>query len=371
MPGDGAPGSAPASAVLTVDLAALRANWTSLRDLAAAAECGACVKGDGYGLGLERCAPALWEAGCCTFFVATHEDGQKLRRRLPRAVIYVLNGLMPGLASLYAAHDLRPALASLEEIAEWAAARPAGKAALHVDTGINRLGLAAGDVEALAGDPARLAGVDVALVMSHLAYADEPERPGNEVQRRLFDALRARLPSAPASLANSPGIFLGSSFHYDLVRPGVALYGGNPIAGRANPMRPVVHLEAAILQVRAVERGASVGYGGVWTAGRDSRIGVIGVGYRDGLLRSLAARPGDAPAHVLVGGVRAPIVGRVSMDLITVDLTDVPPVAARRGGRAELIGAHITVDDVARAAGTIAYEILTGLGSRFARVYIG
>ncbi len=371
MPDDAVPAVLRAPAALTIDLEALRANWRHMRDLSGAAECAACVKGDAYGLGLERCAQALWEAGCRTFFVATPEEGRKLRAAVPGAIIYVLNGLLPGLARFYAAHDLRPALTGLEEIAEWAASVPGGKAALHIDTGINRLGLMVREVEALAADPARLAGIDVTLVMSHLAAADEPDAASNQAQQALFERLRAALPPVPASLANSPGVFLGAAYHYELTRPGIALYGGNPFARLANPMRPVARLEATVLQVREVARGASVGYGGQWTAARDSRIAVIGVGYRDGLLRSLASRSGDAPAAVWIGGGRAPLVGRVSMDLITVDVTDVPADDVQRGSTAELIGEHIGVDELARAAGTIAYEILTGLGSRFARVYIG
>jgi len=360
----------PAPAVLTVDLAALKANWRQLRDKASPAECAACVKGDAYGLGLERCASALAEAGCRTFFVATPEEGRRLRGYLGEAVIYVLDGLMPGLAPFYVAHRLRPALSSLEEIEEWAAA-PGTKAALHVDTGINRLGLTARNVEVLAADPGRLAGIDLTLVMSHLASADEPDHPANEFQRALFERLRRALPEAPASFANSAGIFLGRPFHFDLVRPGVALYGGNPFTHLANPMRAVARLAATVLQVREVEAGGRVGYGGEWRAEADSRIATLAVGYRDGLLRSLAARPGKPPAHVWLAGGRAPVVGRISMDLTTVDVSGRPPGAVRRGMTAEIIGEHISVDEVAAAAGTIAYEILTALGSRFARVYIG
>ncbi len=370
MGDDGSPDVRSAPAVLSVDLGALKANWRQLRDKASPAECAACVKGDAYGLGLERCATALAEAGCHTFFVATPAEGRKLRKHQRKAVIYVLDGLMPGLAGFYVDHGLRPVLSSLEEIAEWRGAAPGCKAALHVDTGINRLGLTPRDVEVLATHPERLAGIDLSLVMSHLASADEPDHPGNEAQRVLFERLRSSLPPAPASLANSAGVFLGTRFHFDLVRPGVAIYGGNPFSRLANPMRPVAHLKATVLQVREVAAGGKVGYGGEWTAEGDSRIAVIAVGYRDGLLRSLAARPGKAPATVWLAGGRVPIVGRISMDLITVDVSALPAGEVRRGMTAEIIGEHISVDDLAEAAGTIAYEILTALGSRFARVYI-
>jgi len=371
MAKDGSPDVQWAPAILTIDLAALKANWRQLRDKALPAECAACVKADAYGLGIERCAAALAEAGCRTFFVATPEEGRKLRAQQSEAVIYVLDGLMPGLAPFYLTHGLRPALSSLEEFAEWAAAAPGAKAALHIDTGINRLGLMVRDVEALAADPGQLAGIDLALVMSHLASADEPDHPTNEAQRALFERLRTLLPPAPASFANSAGVFLGAPFHFDLVRPGVALYGGNPFARLANPMRPVAHLEATVLQVREVAAGSKVGYGGAWTAQKDSRIATLAAGYRDGLLRSLAARPGKPPAHVWLAGERAPVVGRISMDLTTVDVSARPAGHVRRGMTAEIIGDHIPVDELAAAAGTIGYEILTALGSRFARVYIG
>jgi alanine racemase len=235
---------------------------------------------------------------------------------------------------------------------------------------MNRSGLSRTETMQLAGSVRHaLAGINLVHIMSHLACADEPGSKMNERQRRLFDRLRALLPPAPASLANSPSTLVSPDYTYDMVRPGVALYGGNPFADRPNPMAPVAHLSAVLLQVRELAAGDTVGYGAQWRAARPSRIGVIGVGYRDGFCRALAQSLPKAPAHVYIAGHFAPIVGRVSMDLITIDLTDVPPEAARRGARVELLGEHVTVDDVARWAGTISYEILTGLGSRFARLY--
>jgi alanine racemase len=359
-----------AAAVLTVNLTNLQRNWRHLAALAEPAQCAAVVKADAYGLGAEPCAKALWAAGCRTFFVAVPSEGASLRNALPEATIFVLDGLLPGLGAYYAENRLTPALAGPEEIDEWSdLARQRGHrlpAALHVDTGINRLGLAPAEVGVIAD---RLDGLDISLVMSHLACAEEPGSKMNERQRRLFDRLRALLPPAPASLANSPSTLVSPDYIYDMVRPGVALYGGNPFADRPNPMAPVAHLSAILLQVRELAAGDTVGYGAQWRAARPSRIGVIGVGYRDGFCRALAQSLPKAPAHVYIAGHFAPIVGRVSMDLITIDLTDVPPEAARRGARVELLGEHVTVDDVARWAGTISYEILTGLGSRFARLY--
>jgi len=362
-----------AAAMLTVDLANLQRNWRELASRAAPAECAGVVKADAYGLGAGPCARALWAAGCRSFFVAIPQEGAELRRELPEATIFVLDGLLPGIGDVYAGHRLVPALASLEEVAEWAGlARNSGRklpAALHIDTGINRLGLAAREVRAIADRPDLLDGIELALVMSHFACADEPDSPMNDHQRQRFDELRSVLPAAPASLANSPGTLHSEGFAYDMVRTGVALFGGNPFADRPNPMAPVAYLSGVLLQVRELAPGETVGYGAMWRARRASRIGVLGVGYRDGFPRALSQPLSKTPAQVYIAGHFAPIVGRISMDLMTIDLTDVPPESARRGARVELLGDHVTIDDVARWAGTIPYEILTGLGSRFARLY--
>ena len=362
-----------AAATLTVDLKNLQRNWLDLAARAAPAECAGVVKADAYGLGAIPCASALWAAGCRSFFVALPQEGAELRSALPEATIFILDGLLPKLAPFYAEHRLVPALASLEEIAEWTGlARMRGlelPAALHVDTGMNRLGLSEGDVSALHAWDDQLQGLDIVLVMSHLASADEPDAEMNERQRWHFDRRRALLPHAPASLANSPAILGSASLAYDMVRPGVALFGGNPFPDRPNPMAPVAYVSAVLLQVRGLRAGESVGYGATWQAPRPSRIGVLGVGYRDGFPRALARPLSKDPPQVYIAGRFAPIVGRISMDLITIDLTDVPETSARRGVRVELLGEHVTVDDVARWAGTIPYEILTGLGSRFARQY--
>lgn len=362
-----------AAAVLTVDLANLQRNWRSLAARAAPTECAGVVKADAYGLGAGPCGRALWAAGSRSFFVALPQEGAELRRALPEATIFVLDGLLPKLAPYYAEHRLVPALASLEEIAEWTGlARARGQplaAALHIDSGINRLGLTEGDVLALHASPGLLDGIEIALVMSHFACADEPGSEMNRHQRAAFERRRKLLPPAPASLANSPATLQPTGPGYDMVRTGVALFGGNPCPGLPNPMAPVAHLSAVLLQVRAIAAGETVGYGAAWRAARPSRIGIIGVGYRDGFPRALARPLSKSPPQVYIGGTFAPIVGRISMDLITIDLTDVPPEAARRGARVELLGEHVTVDDVARWAGTIPYEILTGLGSRFSRLY--
>lgn len=361
-----------AAGVLTVDLKLLRDNWRMLALEASPAQCAATLKADAYGVGLEPCARALHDAGCRTFFVALPGEGAALRTVLPDVDIFVLDGVFPGEAAFYHAHGLIPVLNSLEEIEEWSAlcAKLEARlpAAIHVDTGIHRLGLGVRDVERLAANNGHLAGIDLRLVISHLACADNPGDPMNERQRLRFERLRALLPPAPASLANSPGAFLGRQFAYDMIRPGVALYGGNPFANRSNPMAPVVHLYGRILQVHDIAKNESVGYGATWRAERAGRIATIGIGYRDGYPRAVGTSSGDGP-QVMIAGKFAPLVGRVSMDLICIDVTDISPEFARRGGHVELIGDNITIDDVARWAGTIPYEILTRLGTRFTRLY--
>lgn len=364
-----------AGAVLTVDLAALRHNWLSLSRRASPAQCGAAVKGDAYGLGVAPVALSLWQAGCRSYFVARPAEGAELRAILPHADIYVLDGLFSGQAAYYVQHNLRPALISLTEAEAWAAY---GKAhgvrppcALHADTGINRLGFPLEELNALLANGPLLAALNVSLLMSHLACADEPGHPMNARQRDAFAALRRRLPGVPASLANSSGMFLGGGYTHDLTRPGLALYGGNPTPEKPNPMQPVAILEARILQVKTIGPGETVGYGGSWQAKRQTRVAILGAGYRDGVPRALSSRGPHGPAQVAVGGKRCPVIGRVSMDVMAVDVTDLPAESAAVGAHAEIFGRHISIDEAASWAGTISYELLTRLGSRYARLYTG
>ena len=364
-----------AGAVLTIDLVALKENWRTLRARAGRAECGAAVKGNAYGLGIAPVARALWEAGCRSFFVARPKEGEELRAILPEATIYVLDGLFAGQAEFYAKLNLCPALISISEAQEWASfGRAYGRklpCALHVDTGINRLGFSIPEFAALLDDGFTMEGLNVSLLMSHLACADDGAHPMNRRQAEAFRAVRARLPGVPGSLANSSGIFLGDGFTHDLVRPGIALYGGNPMRNDANPMRAVAILEGAVMQLRKVAPGGTVGYGATWEARRESRIAILGAGYKDGVPRALSSSEPSGPAQVFINGRRCPIVGRVSMDMMGVDVTELAPGSVTRGTRAEILGRNIPIDEAAAWAGTISYELLTRLGSRYARLYTG
>lgn len=370
-----APVPLSARAILTVDLAALRANWARLNQASGRAECAGVIKADAYGLGLGPIAKALTSEGCKTFFVASIGEGRAAREVQPGATIYVLDGLLPGAEPFYAGFDLRPVLSSLAEVRDWAAYCRARRrpmpAAVHIDTGMNRLGMPESELEQLAASPDLLAAFETTLVMSHLACADHADDPMNERQRQRFEALRAKLPPAPASLANSGGTFLGPRFHFDLVRQGIALYGGRAHEGTPNPMQTVVRLAAKILQVRELSPGETIGYGATYKVQRPTRIATIAVGYADGFLRALSVATGEAGPVGYIGDYPVPIVGRVSMDFITADVTGVPPELARRGAWVEVMGHRVTVDDLTDRAGTIGYELLSRLGNRVYRVYEG
>ncbi|QPC85927.1 alanine racemase [Mesorhizobium sp. NBSH29] len=359
-----------AGAVLTIDLGAIRANYRQLARLAGGVQkCAGVVKADAYGIGAEKVAPALSAEGCSTFFVAHISEGIALRGILgSSAHIYVLNGVPPGGEAEAIAHDLRPVINSLEQLAAWRqAALRVGNvcaAALQVDSGMARLGMAPKEVEHIAADHAALAGISITLIMSHLACADEPGHPANAQQRNNFDILRSKLPQTPISLANSAGIFLGKDYLYDLVRPGIALYGGNPVPGWANPMQPVVGLQARVIQTRPVAARDGIGYGHAFLAHEPLTTATISLGYADGWPRRVG---GSAFYH----GTRLPFVGRVSMDSIILDISALPPETLHAGDLVDLIGVDQSVDEIASLAGTISYEILTGLGQRYHRRYLG
>jgi alanine racemase len=363
-----------ATGVLTVDLDAIVANWRKLEKTAVPAECGGVIKADGYGCGVEPVARALATAGCKTFFVATLEEARAARAAVPSAAIYALNGLFQNTGEAYARIDCRPVIGDLNELAEWDVfCRRTGwngGAAIHIDTGMHRLGLTVTEAQGLiprinAGDHG------ITLVMSHLASAEQLNNPVNVRQLTAFREIASLFTGVPTSLANSSGIYLGAPFQFDLVRPGAALYGVNPTPESDNPMQPVLELKARIVQIRTIERGETVGYGGTWTARRPTRIAVVSAGYADGYFRAASANDGTRGAEVIVAGKRCPVAGRISMDLMAVDITDLPPNAVRRGHMVTLIGEGITVDELAHHFGTIGYEVLTSLGRRYARIYKG
>jgi alanine racemase len=363
-----------AGGVLTIDLSAIEANWKRLASKTLPVECAAVVKGDGYGCGLEPVTAKLYAAGCRTFFVADIPEGRRVRAIAPDTTVYVLNGVIPSTAPALADANLRPVINSPTELAEWDALVAGtgwkGGAALHIDTGINRLGLSIDEGVAIAAR-AKSDNHGFTLLMSHLACADTPDHSLNDKQVRMFRELRILYRGIPSSLANSSGIFLGGTVHCDLVRPGAALYGVNPTPGRPNPMRPVIEVKGRIIQVRLVPKGDSVGYGAAFTTTRPSRLAIVAVGYADGYARAAGATKGKPGAEAIVAGKRCPVVGRVSMDLLAIDVTDLPEGSARRGDFATLIGGGIGVDEIGAAAGTIGYEVLTSLGRRYHRIYKG
>jgi alanine racemase len=354
-------------AILTVDLGAIRANYRLLRSRIGAAACSAVLKSDAYGLGAARVGPALYQEGCRHFFVAHVDEGIALRPHLHGdAEIVVLHGAPPGAEAEFTDYKLTPVLNSLQQIASWRAhAAILGRtlpAIVQVDSGMSRMGLAPAEVDAWLTDPHFLDGIALRCVMSHLACADEPEHPMNAQQLARFQAIRARLPHCAASLANSSGIFLSSHYHFDLVRPGAALYGIAPNA--SHQMQSVVRLQGKVLQTRTIARGDQVGYGGRYRAGATQQVATVSVGYADGWLRSMS-NVGIA----VVDGIRIPLIGTVSMDSITFDASALPPERLAPGSLVDLICPEHTVDAVARLAGTIGYEVLTGLGSRYYRQY--
>jgi alanine racemase len=363
-----------ATGILAIDLDAIVANWRLLERKAVPAECAAVVKADGYGCGLIPVTRALAAAGCKTFFVATIEEARRARAVAPEARIYVLDGFFAGCGPAFAAINASPVIGDLAELAEWDSFRRVsgwnGGAALHVDTGMNRLGLPVGEAMAL-GPRAREPNHGISLVMSHFACAETPQHPLNSRQIAAFREIAFAFPGVPASLANSSGIFLGANSVHDLVRPGAALFGVNPTPDAENPMRPVVDLKARVAQIRTVARGETVGYGATWTARRPTRLAIVAAGYADGYFRAAGGVDGVRSAEAVVAGVRCPIAGRISMDLIAIDITDAPHGALHRGGFVTMIGGGVSVDELALHFGTIGYEVLTSLGHRYLRVYHG
>lgn len=361
-----------APARLTIDLGAVVDNWRMLARLSGRAKTSAAVKADGYGLGAVEVGTALAAAGCDTFFVATPAEGVRLRAALADARIFVLAGLWPGMETLIFGNRLIPVLCSLDQLAFFRACGRDRPYALYVDTGMNRLGLTKEEAAKLSRD----ASSKPELVMSHLACPDNPQHPMNRWQCESFQDISRQFEGIESSLASSAGIFLGPDYHFELTRPGIALYGGAAVIGSPNPMRPVVKAEARILQIRSVRKGEAASYGATHVFDRDSWVAIVGAGYADGWQRAMsgsgvtARENGSTGAFGFVAGTRVPIIGRITMDLTMFDISAVPENRIRAGDYVELFGDNISLDDVARAAGTIGYELLTSLGDRYERRYV-
>ncbi len=357
------------SGVLTIDLKALAANYRQFRALAGPdVAVAGVVKADAYGLGAEQVFKALWQEGCTEFFVATPEEAFALRALEDEAQIAVLGGLWPGYAQDFLQQDIIPVLNSLEMTQRWQTLAQQKNqslpAILHFDTGMNRLGFGAQETQKILEDKTHLEGLDVQIVMSHFACADEKDHPLTAHQNERFAKIAAVFPGARKSLANSPGLFRAQDYHYDLVRPGYALYGGNPTPETDNPVRPVVRLDVPVLQIRDVKKGETIGYGAGHRFDKDTQTATLALGYADGFLRS-----GSGRANVFFKGQACPVLGRISMDLTSIDIGSLQE-KPQPGDMIEILGAHQSVDDLAEAAGTIGYEVLTALGTRYRRSYV-
>jgi alanine racemase len=358
------------STLITVDLDALEANYRFCSDQLRPASCAAVVKADAYGLGLGKIAQALWHAGCTQFFTATHREGITLRGLLCEAEIYVFEGVTEYSLDAFCEHELIPVLISPAHSKLWAGqARTTGSplpAILHIDTGMTRLGLGEPELNQLLEHRDDLDWLDMRYIMTHYACADDSEADKSRQQMELFNRLRKKLPAAPTSVGNSAGGLLGSDFSGDMARIGIALFGGNPYLGEMPSLKPVLRVQSRILQLREISQGTTVGYGATYTADKDMMIATVGTGYADGYPWSLGNR-----GVASIGGHRVPVVGRVSMDLITLDVTGIPPELVQPGEMVDLIGPDISLEEVAERAGTVNYEILTGLSQRARRNFLG
>ena len=360
---------------LTIDLSALARNWRALDQVSASALTAAVVKADAYGTGLHEAVTTLFATGARFFFTSTVDEAIEVRRTAPSAYVFVLNGLYPGAGEIYLQERLMPVISSLAMLEEWLrlciSRGEAFPAALHFDTGMNRLGLRLNEVD-IVRQKIDSVGFQPQMVMSHLACADQPSHEKNRAQLALFQTVTNSFPNIPASLANSAGLMSGREFHFQLVRPGIALYGGRAVTGRRNPMAPVVRLDVPILQIKEGKTGETVGYGATQTLVRDSRLAVLALGYADGFMRSLSSTNARGGGRIYARGKTLPIMGRVSMDLCIADLTELGADLPLPGDFVEVLGPHISVDDQADAGNTIGYEILTSLKSgRYVRNYLG
>lgn len=357
--------------VLTVDLARVQKNYQYLHAmLGPKTTVAGVVKADAYGLGMAEIGPALERAGCREFFVAWPEEGADLRPYLPQSTIYVLHGAMPGAAADLAAMNLIPVCNHLGQLVEWSEyARTIGKklpVVLHVDSGLNRLGMPLSEVQQINADPSLLASLDLRLIMSHLAIPALASHPMNQHQLADFKTALALLPKTRASLAASSGSFLGDEYRFDLARIGSSIYGMNPLPNKPNPMLAVATLEFPVLQLQDVPAGKTIGYGCTYKTEKTTRVATLGGGFSDGYMRSLSNS-----GTIWIGDYRAPVLGRVSMDLITIDVTDIPAQLVQPGTMIAILHDHYTVNQLAGEAKTRTTEILCALGRKPKRRYVG
>lgn len=361
---------------LTIDLSALAANWQFLDTQSPEAETAAVVKANAYGLGIEAVVPVLSEAGCNTFFTAMVEEGVRVRKCLPEANVFILNGIFSDTITTAIEHDLQPVLSTHDQISIWAAMANGKPCAIHVDTGMNRLGLEMDEARKFSENTSLIKKSGAALLMSHLACSDDPEHPQNASQLANFQELVGLFPMLKPSFANSAAILSNADTHFELTRPGIAMYGGEAVNDAPNPMRVVVKSEARVLQIRNAKKGEGVGYGAAHILDRDSKIAVCSAGYADGYHRASSGCGVPVRGVKEVGGFgqwgehKVPLIGRVSMDLTEFDVTDVPDEDLKNTKWVELFGPNILLDDAARASGTIGHEFLTGIGGRFTREYL-
>lgn len=349
--------------ILNVDLHALRANYRLLKKRASPARCAAAVKANAYGLGIEYIIPALLKEDCDAFFTATFEEALVVRDLASDAEVYVLEGMAGKDVDAFNQASLIPVLSTVEGLRS--ASETPLPCALHIDTGMNRLGITIADVEELLEEePELFTSLPIKLVMSHLACADQKDNEMNRRQLKAFNNVRSKLPGIPASLANSGGVLLGAGYHLHLVRPGIGLYGGAPGEDFEGIFEPVATLKARILQVKTIKAGESTGYGCTWSASRDSLIATLAMGYADGYHLSFSNT-----GKIEIAGQLLPVVGRISMDYTTVDVTELGSDKVHVGDYATVIGEALSLDQVAKNGNMHAYQLLTSLGPRVKRVY--
>jgi len=360
------------SGQLTIDLGALSRNYQKFQEMTAPhCKVAGVIKANAYGLGLIEVFDTLLSLNCPQFFVATLDEALTLRAHNKEANIAVLGGLFDGAEDAYTIYNIVPVLNTPKEIKTWnaMAAKENGKfpAFLHFDTGMNRLGLSADEAQTLMNNQSVLDNINVQAVMSHFASADDHNDPMTALQADAFAKISNAFPDIPKSLSNSSGLFTNTAYHNDLVRPGIALYGGNPTPHTTNPMEPVAHLKTRVLQTRLCKKGETIGYGGSYKFDKDTRTATVAIGYADGFLRSHSSDPSKPNAKMYFNDIPCDVIGRVSMDLVTLDVTNAPTIS--QGDWVEVLGDNQGVDDLAKASGTIGYEILTSLGARYKRTY--